>query len=142
MLYYSEGKCYHTSWGEYAVLRGAGDLRVGTGADEFDDSRKREYPYFLTEVRMSSVAGSIKPFEKIIVGAAVYFLQFDHHADTDIQFTGFIFLVSAASDITATALQFRAQFFLRKTVADSHFSQIISHVAITPEFLFQANHPV
>jgi hypothetical protein len=42
-------------------------------------------------------------------------MELDEDAGTDIQFTGLILGVSGAADITAPALEFGAQLFLRET---------------------------
>ena len=56
----------------------------------------------------------IEALEEHIIRAVVDFAQLDEHADTDVQFAGFVFLLSRSANITAASLQFGTEFFLRK----------------------------
>ena len=54
----------------------------------------------------------IQPLKEIIIGAGVDLLQGNQYADADVQLAGFVFFIRRSADVTASALELRAQLFL------------------------------
>ena len=63
------------------------------------------------------------------------FPQFNQHTGPDIQLTGFIFGIGSPANVTATPLQLGAQLFLGKPSIHPKPAKIVSHIAVTPNFL-------
>ena len=77
----------------------------------------------------------VKPTEKLVICAAVNFLQFNNNACSYIQFTGFILGIGAAPDIAAAALKLGAQLFLRYAIFIAQSAEIITHIAVASYLL-------
>ena len=73
--------------------------------------------------------------EKLIIGAVIELFQLDQYAGADVEFTGLILGIGAPSDVTAAVLQLGAQLFLRELMLKVKPAQIVSQVAVTPDFL-------
>ena len=74
---------------------------------------------------------SAESLEKILIFATVYFLEFDEHADADIQLAGFVFGIATAGDIAAAELEYSAELFLRDIVAVAKRTQIIAYSSVS-----------
>ncbi len=78
----------------------------------------------------------IKPHKEIVIGAAVYLLQFDQNTGADVQLTKFVFLIGSAADVASPALQFRTDFLLGKPSLKAEPPQVAAHIPILPDLLF------
>ena len=54
----------------------------------------------------------IKSGEEVIIRAVVYLLEFNNHACTDVQLSGFVLGIAASGYVTAPTLKFGAELFL------------------------------
>ena len=80
----------------------------------------------------------IQSGEEFVVAALVDLPQLDENAGADVQFSGFVFGVGRSANITAPALEFRAQLFLRKPALFAQSLQIATHIAVPSDFLLHS----
>lgn len=63
-------------------------------------------------------------------------LQLNDDTGTNVQLTGFVFGVGSSANIATPALKNSTQLFLRKSGIIPKPAQIVTHIAVTADFLF------
>ena len=87
--------------------------------------KKRIYPFrFLQDA------------QKLIICAVIDVLQLIEDGNSDVKLARLVLCVGCAANVAAAPLKLGAQLLLRQAVSTAQSAQILSDVAVAPQFLF------